>query len=185
MPFVTTHVFVALATLTAAQLNGIQSNINALWPYTAAGDIAYASAADTLAILAKPSVDSVLQNTNAGLPSYLELTSLVQTLVTKRQGGSTTIWNTGGTTNYTPTPANIKRYKGVGSITLSSEQFKGVTITFPDAFTYAPHVMVSSRTSYLLVTVGTVSETQAGFYVYHIPGATSGTCYFSWEAEGE
>jgi len=49
----------------------------ALWPYSAAGDIAYASAANALSRLAKPSVDSVLKNTSSGTPSWLALTSIM------------------------------------------------------------------------------------------------------------
>jgi hypothetical protein len=40
--------FVALQVLTAAQLNGIQDNITALWPFTTAGDLAYATSASAL-----------------------------------------------------------------------------------------------------------------------------------------
>lgn len=61
----------------AAQHNTyLRDNIEALWPYTTAGDMAYASAANQLARLGKPSVDSVLKNTSAGTPSWLPLTSV-------------------------------------------------------------------------------------------------------------
>lgn len=54
-----------------------RDNFAALWPYTAAGDLAYAvSGSGALARLAKPSVDSVLKNTSAGVPSWLALTQL-------------------------------------------------------------------------------------------------------------
>jgi hypothetical protein len=65
MAYVTPYTFVALQTLTAAQLNAIQTNITALWPYTSAGDISYASAANTLARLAKGTAGQVLKM-NAG-----------------------------------------------------------------------------------------------------------------------
>lgn len=45
MAYTTPITFVALQTLTAAQLNGIQANISSGWPYTTAGDIAYATSA--------------------------------------------------------------------------------------------------------------------------------------------
>lgn len=44
-----TYTFVALDVLTATQLNGIQANLNAIWIYDAAGQIAVSSAANTLA----------------------------------------------------------------------------------------------------------------------------------------
>lgn len=62
----------------AAQHNTyLRDNLAALFPYTAAGDIAYASAANALSRLAKPSVDSILKNTSAGTPSWLALTDVI------------------------------------------------------------------------------------------------------------
>ena len=58
----------------------LRDNIEALWPYTTAGDIAYASAANQLSRLAKPSVDSVLKHTIGGVPSWVALTHLKGTL---------------------------------------------------------------------------------------------------------
>lgn len=56
----------------AAQHNTyLRDNMAALFPYTTAGDLAYASASNALSRLAKPSVDSVLKNTSAGTPSWL------------------------------------------------------------------------------------------------------------------
>lgn len=60
----------------------LRDNIEALWPYTTAGDISYASAANQLSRLAKPSADSVLKNTSGGVPSWLALTALKGTLHT-------------------------------------------------------------------------------------------------------
>lgn len=61
----------------AAQHNTyLRDNIEALWPYTTAGDIAFASASNQLTRLGKPSVDAVLKNTSAGTPSWLPLTSV-------------------------------------------------------------------------------------------------------------
>jgi hypothetical protein len=53
MAYNTPYTFIALQALTSSQMNGIQDNIRALWPYTTTGDISYASAADTLARLGK------------------------------------------------------------------------------------------------------------------------------------
>jgi hypothetical protein len=61
----------------AAQHNTyLRDNMAALWPYTTAGDLSYASASNALSRLAKPSVDSVLKSTSAGVPSWLALTQL-------------------------------------------------------------------------------------------------------------
>lgn len=71
MAYVTPITFVALSTLTAAQLNSIQTNITALWPYTTAGDLPYASAAGVLARLAKGTAGQVLKmNTEASAPEW-------------------------------------------------------------------------------------------------------------------
>jgi hypothetical protein len=75
MAYITPYTFIALQALTASQMNGIQDNIRALWPYTTAGDISYASAANTLARLAKGSKGNALVgdgsipmwNTNYGI----------------------------------------------------------------------------------------------------------------------
>ena len=78
----------------AAYNTNIKDNINAFLVFTTAGDIVYATSANTLtrlgltvggilyggasapAWLAKPSVDSLLKNTSAGTPSWLALTSI-------------------------------------------------------------------------------------------------------------
>jgi len=61
----------------------------------------------------------------------------------KRQGGSATIWETSGTSNYTPT--NIKMQAGVVNIgsTLTGATNSAI-VTFPEAFDYEPLVLVSA-----------------------------------------
>lgn len=71
MPFTTPYTFVALNVLTAAQLNAIQANITALFPYSAQGDIAVASSATALTALAKPSKLSHLTNSSGGVLAWL------------------------------------------------------------------------------------------------------------------
>jgi len=71
MAYVTPITFVALSTLTAAQLNSIQTNITALWPYVAAGDLVYASSSTALSRLAKGTAGQVLKmNTEASAPEW-------------------------------------------------------------------------------------------------------------------
>lgn len=76
MAFDNSFTAVVGATYTAAQYNThVRDNFTAVWVYTAAGDIAYATSATALARLAKPSVDSVLKNTSAGALSWLALST--------------------------------------------------------------------------------------------------------------
>lgn len=56
----------------AAQHNTyLKDNMAALWPGTTAGDLDYYSAANAKTRLAKPSVTSLLQNSSAGVPSWV------------------------------------------------------------------------------------------------------------------
>lgn len=63
--------------------------------------------------------------------------------VAKRQGGSLTVWQTQGTTNYTPaSPPTIQM--GVIRMTFTNEAIKTVVATFPVAFTGKPIVLVGA-----------------------------------------
>lgn len=53
-----------------------RDNDLAYWVFTEAGQIAYSTGSNALAAVSKPSVDSLLKNTSAGVPSYLALTAL-------------------------------------------------------------------------------------------------------------
>lgn len=89
MAFNNSFTAVTGATFTAAQYNTyVRDNFTAMWVYTTAGDIVYATSSTALnrlalsvggvlyggasapAWLAKPTVDSVLKNTSAGTPSW-------------------------------------------------------------------------------------------------------------------
>lgn len=64
-------------TWTAANQNTyVKDNLAALWVYTTAGDIVYASSSTVLARLAKPASDSLLKNTSAGVPSWQAISGL-------------------------------------------------------------------------------------------------------------
>lgn len=59
------------ATYTAAQYNThVRDNFTAVWVYTTAGDIVYATSATALARLGKPASLGFLINDNAGIPSW-------------------------------------------------------------------------------------------------------------------
>lgn len=68
--------FTPLQTLTAAQQNALGDAIRSLMWWSAGGSIPYSYDADQLEELAKPSVDSILKNTSAGVPSWLALTAV-------------------------------------------------------------------------------------------------------------
>lgn len=87
MAFNNSFTAVVGATYTAAQYNThVRDNFTAVWVYTTAGDIVYATSATALARLGKPSVDSVLKNTSAGVPSWLAITDLAKGLHAKNIG---------------------------------------------------------------------------------------------------
>lgn len=72
MAFDNSYTAVTGATYTAANYNKYtRDNLSAIWVYTTAGDIVYASSATALARLGKPSATSVLTNDSSGVPAWL------------------------------------------------------------------------------------------------------------------
>jgi hypothetical protein len=110
----------------------------------------------------------------------------VPTLVTKRQGGSETAWATVGNTDYTPDPASIKRYKGVKRISLASQSTNTAVVTFPNAFTYPPHVLVCANVFFIYAAIVVApTASQVTLSVYYLPGGNATGDYdIYWEAEG-
>ncbi|NUQ86790.1 MAG: hypothetical protein HUU11_18990 [Anaerolineales bacterium] len=107
-----------------------------------AGDMPYALDSNTIAALSKPSVDSVLMNTSAGVPSYKALTDFLA--VVKRQGGHADDWSSPGTTTYTPTLAKIQG--GAITVTMTGSPAYGtLAVTFPVAFSGAPIVQLTAK----------------------------------------
>lgn len=60
------YTFIPLQPLLASQLNGLSDDIRALWPYTGAGQIAYATSATGLAALALGTAGQGLRVNSAG-----------------------------------------------------------------------------------------------------------------------
>lgn len=122
----------------------IRDNLNALWVGTTAGDMEYYTSATDKTRIPKGSAKQILtMNSSATAPEW-------GSLIGNRQGGSSTDWNSGGTTNYTP--SNPKIQVGVTpSITLSflsgTLYGGGTTITFPVAFTNKPIVFATMTSS--------------------------------------
>jgi tryptophan synthase alpha subunit len=76
MAFTSPFTAVVGASILASQWNTYgRDNITALWPYTAAGDIAYAASATTLSKLVAPAADSLLKMTaSTKIPSWIATT---------------------------------------------------------------------------------------------------------------
>jgi hypothetical protein len=75
--WVAPRVWVAGERVGASKMNEISTALGILYPYTAGGDMVYRDpAGDYLTRLAKPTVDSFLKNTSAGVPSYVALSSI-------------------------------------------------------------------------------------------------------------
>lgn len=104
----------------------------------------------------------------------------------RRQGGGAG-WNTAGTTTYTPGP--VRMQAGVFSLTLGiGTALDTAVITFPEAFSQAPLLLVSVSCSVDLEEffVGTVSTstTGAGVMITRGSSAASRTANIAWLAIG-
>lgn len=160
----------------------IRDNGNAIWVGTTAGDMDYYTGATGKARLPKGTAGQILKmNAGATAPQW-------GGAIVKRQGGSSTIWSTPGTTNYTP--ANSKIQTGVIAITLTDDD-DSVAITFPEAFTYAPialcHYSGGTGTTYVSpITTSVSALTNTGMTIYVKAGGNSNyTFYIHWIAIGE
>jgi len=125
-------------TMTATNWNSwVRTNFQAVWPFTTAGDLAYASAANQLSRLGIGTAGKFLKSTGSA-PMWDTVAQLISDL--RRKGGSATDWYAQGTTNYTPSSAVIQM--GTARIAVSGGN-GSVSITFPAAFAYKPVVFIS------------------------------------------
>jgi len=181
MAYTTPITFVALSTLTAAQLNSIQSNISALWPYTAAGDIPYAASSSVLSALAKGTAGQALIM-GASLPEW------GATGINKRQGGNASDWSIYGSTDYTTTASKI--YIGVTRITVTDGNYSSSLITFPSAYTNKPVILVggiilvSGGISVVSAYYSSLSNSQVYLGVFYSDTPTF-TADITWMSIGE
>jgi hypothetical protein len=113
-------------------------------------------------------------------------------LVHQRQGGSSSSWNSTGTTNYRP--GGTKRQQGIVTLTWSSDDDSDTkTVTFGAAFAQKPLVWLTlfnaadSQKRTLLATVESVSATQFVIHGQRTDGSSnlSLTCDVGWLAEGQ
>jgi hypothetical protein len=111
-------------------------------------------------------------------------------LVKKRQGGSSTQWNTAGTTNYTPGTHKIL----AGTINIASIStawntwyYGNVSLTFPEAFADKPIVLCTPINMVALNIMGLIAGnvTATGCTIYAVANATLGNQNVAWLAVGE
>jgi hypothetical protein len=106
--------------------------------------------------------------------------------VLARQGGSSTVWGTNGTTNYVPTGG----FAQVGQVALgaASETTSSVAVTFPISYAAAPIVIVSfgDPTGTGRIVVRADSVTASGFtFVGDVFNTGVWTAKGRWMAVGE
>jgi len=150
-----------------------RDNINALWPFTTAGDMSYASAADTLARLGIGANGTILKSTGSA-PAWLALGDAGRRL---KSDGSDASWGYGapliaygiGTISSTWTSTSTASYQNT---TLT------VTINLPvDGYIIAiAHMAVYSNSSgwniiYRTQIDGTGGETHIGSFDRWVPGS--------------
>ena len=75
----------------------------------------------------------------AGVAAWATFAQYISSL--QRQGGSASVWDTQGVSNYTP--ANMLVQMGVINITISSAAYGSLTVTFPTAFSNYPLVFTT------------------------------------------
>lgn len=110
--------------------------------------------------------------------------------VYRRQGGSASDWSSPGSTNYTPGGSLIQ--VGAASVSFSSSESSSVTtVTFPQAFSAPPVVILTGLNSgdsdkrKVVYSVETVSATAFGIRGYICDGDDETmTCTCFWEAIG-
>jgi hypothetical protein len=100
-----------------------------------------------------------------------------------RQGGSATIWSTGGTNNYTTTIAprvQMGCIEWAGSAASSGS----IAITFPVAFSYAPVVFAGSINSYAVCNPASITTTGCSLDWRDTAGTLHTGIYLTWQAWG-
>jgi hypothetical protein len=164
----------------ATDWNVMIANFAALWVGTTAGDIDYYDSATSKTRIAIGAADTFVK-TSGTVPAW-------GPLVKRRQGGSSTIWTSAGTTSYTPTATVIQI--GVISIVVSSGGTNSAAITYPVAFAQRPSIFLSSENTGGLATVWTVGytdDTVNGFNLHlkFVSTSQTGTYNCGWLAIGQ
>ncbi len=141
MGFTTGFTAVTGATYTAAQFNTyVRDNLAAIWVGIATGDMEYYTSFTTKTRLPIGAQGKFLQvNPGGTAPQWGDLVQFISAL--KRQGGSASAWDTAGSSNYTPTQMLVQ--SGVINVSLSSQTYNYVDVTFPVAYSNYPLVLTS------------------------------------------
>lgn len=162
-----------------SKMNEISNNLRVLWPHTTSGDMAYRNAAGAyLTRLALGSQHTFLKS-NGTTPEY-------GSLVYRRQGGSSTVWGSPGTTNYTPTTALVQ----VGAINITVTAGAGSqAITYPVAFSERPAILLSVNANSAALSyswgISWTDDTISGFTAHiKFSGSFSGTAPINWMSVG-
>lgn len=173
MAFDNSFTAVTGATYQASDYNTYtKGNFTAIWVGTTAGDMNYYTSATAKSRLALGTNRQVLR-AGASAPEY-------GSLVYRRQGGSATIWQTPGTTTYTPTLGDIQC--GCRSVTSGTP----VVVTYPVAFAQRPLIFLSWSTSSGWYEAHHTSDSTSGFTIVlnRLDGG-SGTLDINWIAIGD
>lgn len=157
----------------------VKGNLDTLWPYTAALQVAYSTSATTLNKATASAALSVLRSNSDN--TAIEFGALP--VIYRRQGFDTTNWFATSTsttlTNYTPSTSVIQTgcYSGTDR-----------TITFPSAFSGKPIILAAPIGSavYLSVISTAISTASFVFYVSTAFGVAASTASFNivWLAIG-
>lgn len=121
--------------------------------------------------------------------SYLKEQLDISMDVVARQGGSSTNWNTAGTTTYTPTSLKVQTgTANVASVTTaySTWYYGSVAVTFPEAFTNKPMVFgtVINLVANNIISVIITDVTTSGFTLELVSNASMSNQNVSWLALG-
>jgi hypothetical protein len=146
------------------------------FPGTAAGDVDYYSASQVKTRLAIGAANTVLKS-NGSIPAWASM-------VSSRQGGNANEWAEPGTTSYTP-PFT---YWEAGVISISVTAGVGnVTITFPNAFSIRPLVLITveSDPRHYAIAINNLTASAFRISVLELSGADSVTIKAHWIALGQ
>lgn len=135
-----------------------------------------------------PVVDATSSTTKKVLINSIPIVAsqMLNGIVKKRRGGSATDWITQGTTNYDVSDSDVKIQVGVHQLVSAG----GEDITFPEAFTYKPFVMISTASAnayngYVRFKVSGTTNTKIGDVAFFDTGGnTRSGEYVSWIAIG-
>jgi hypothetical protein len=107
-------------------------------------------------------------------------------MLTRRQGGHATNWHSYGATDYTPTAVKIQC--GCAGVLFSASLTGEVTVTYPQAFSGRPIVLVTNEYFYPDNIVSSIQNSDASYFVIKtkILGSTPQSGYFPvyWIAIG-